>query len=134
MHSRITLEFFWKTQMSRYCFCLQRSWCVSNEQPSITKSGLYDYLLLSSSLFHFFYFIFSAPVSFHLCFPISWSLVSFFDVLSYAFIKHSRKLLHTCIYIHTHTHTHTPMGVSRQEYQSGVPLPSPIYIYILCII
>ena len=129
MHSRITLEFFWKTQMSRYCFCLQRSWCVSNEQPSITKSGLYDYLLLSSSLFHFFYFIFSAPVSFHLCFPISWSLVSFFDVLSYAFIKHSRKLLHTCIYTHTHTHTHT-----HGSFQAGVPewgaiAFSNIYIY-----
>ena len=33
--------------------------CVSNEQPCLKTTGLYDLLLLSS-LFHFFYFIVSA--------------------------------------------------------------------------
>ena len=43
-----------------------------------------------SSLFHFFYFIFRAPISFSLYFPISPSLF-LFDVLSQAFIRCSRK-------------------------------------------
>ena len=59
----------------------------------LKTTGLYDDLLLLSSLFHFFYFIFSAPISFSLCFPISPSLpfFFFFDVLSQAFTKRSRK-------------------------------------------
>ena len=48
-------------------------------------------LLLLSSLFHFFYFTFRAPISFSLCFPISLSLL-LLDVLSQAFIKHNRKM------------------------------------------
>ena len=47
-----------------------------------------NWTLLLSSLFHFFYFIFSAPISFSLCSNIS---PSFFDILSQAFIKCSRK-------------------------------------------
>ena len=54
-------------------------------------SGLHDDLLLLFSSFHFFYFIFSAPISFSLCFLIFPSLFSFYDVLSRAFIKSSRK-------------------------------------------
>ena len=51
------------------------------------KTGLYDDLLLLSSLFHFFDFIFSAPISFGIFshFPICF----FFYVLSQA--KYSRK-------------------------------------------
>lgn len=47
---------------------------------------IYDVLLLSS-LFHIFYFIFGAPFSFCLWFPVYPSLVA---VLS-KFMKHSRK-------------------------------------------
>ena len=80
-------------------FIGQRSRYISNEQPCLKTTGLYEDLLLLSSLFHFFYFIFSALISFSLCFPISPS--SFFDVLSQAFIKHSRSFcIHICnIYI-----------------------------------
>ena len=56
----------------------------------LKTTGLYDDLLLLSSLFHFSYFIFSAPISFSLCSPISPALFSF-DVLSQTFIKCSRK-------------------------------------------
>ena len=67
--------------------------------PTIQTCLVYGlYLLLLSSLFHFSYFIFSAPISFSLCFPIS--LSSFFKFsyfLSQAFIKCSRSF---CIHIY----------------------------------
>ena len=53
-------------------------------------TGLYEDVLLLSRLFHFFYFIFSAPISFGLRFAIPPSLF-LLDVLSQAFIMHSRK-------------------------------------------
>ena len=65
-----------------------------NEQSCLKRTGLHDDLLLLSSLFHFFFFMFSAPVSFSLCFPIIPS--PFFNVLSQAFIKCSKAF----IYIH----------------------------------
>ena len=72
---------------------------ISNEQLCLKTTGLYEDLLLLSSLFHFFYFIFSAPISFNVCFPISPSLLFFlFDVLSQAFIKHRKAFVYT--YIH----------------------------------
>ena len=71
---------------------------MSNEQSCLKTTALYDDLLLLSSLFHFFLFIFSAPVSLSLCSPISPSLLFFSDVLSQAFIKCSKKLLYTYIY------------------------------------
>ena len=52
---------------------------VSNEQSCLKTTGLYDDLLLLSSLFHFFYFIFSDPISFSLCSPIYPSLSPFFS-------------------------------------------------------
>ena len=99
MFIRITLEFFekYKCPGIAFFFSLQSSSCVSNEQPCLKTTGLWDDLLLSSSLFHFFYFIVSAPISFSSCSPISPSLSLFFYVLSQAFNKHSRK---TFVYIY----------------------------------
>ena len=73
---------------------------VSNKQSCLKTTGLYDDLLLLSSLFHFFYFIFRAPISFSLCSKISLPLL-FFDVLSQAFIKCSRKAF---VYIYKNKH------------------------------
>ena len=50
---------------------LQSSRYISNEKSCLKTTGLYKDLLLLSSLSHFFYFIFSAPISFSLYFPIS---------------------------------------------------------------
>ena len=58
--------------------------------------------LSSSSLFHFFYFIISAPISFSLCSPMSPTLFFFFPLMF--FIKPLSsvvvKLLYTCIKIY----------------------------------
>ena len=43
---------------------LQSSRNVSDEQPCLKTTGLYDDLSLLSSLFHFFYFIFRTSISF----------------------------------------------------------------------
>ena len=76
--SRCIPELSWnflKSQMPRSCFfSLWISRCVSSEQPFLNTTGLHDDLLLLPSLFHFFYFIFSAPISFSLYFPIAPSL------------------------------------------------------------
>ena len=70
--------------MPRYCFFfLQSSRYVSNEQPCLKTTGLYEDLLLLSSLFHFFYFIFSLP--FHLVYVFQFLHLFCFDVLSQAF-------------------------------------------------
>ena len=55
-----------KNTNAQVLFFLQSSRCDSNEQLYLKTTGLYDHLLLLSSSFHFFYFIFSAPVSFSL--------------------------------------------------------------------
>ena len=83
-------------------FFRQSSRYVSNKQTCLKTTGLYEDLLLYS-LFHFFYFIFSAPISFSLCFPISSSL--FFYVLYQALIKHSRKVI-VYIYINNMYNTY----------------------------
>ena len=74
--------------------------CISNGQLCLKTTGLYEDLLLLSSLFYSFYFIFSAPISFSLCFPISPSLLFFFLMF---FLKPLssivEKLLYTYIYI-----------------------------------
>ena len=59
-------------------FFLQSSRYVSNEQPCSKTTGLYSGILLLSSLFHFFCFIFRAPLSLSLYFPISPSHLFFF--------------------------------------------------------
>ena len=74
--------------MLRNCFFTKApDGYVSNEQPCLKTTRLYDDLLLLSSLFHFFYLIFSAPISFSLFSNLS----IFFYVLSQAFIKYNRK-------------------------------------------
>ena len=87
MYIRIILELFEKYKCSGITFFLQSSRYVSNQQLCLKTTGLYDDLSLLSNLFHFFYFMFSAPMSFSLCF----SIYLFFYVLSQAFIKYSRK-------------------------------------------
>ena len=80
--------------MPRYCFFFcQSSRYVSNKQPCLKATGLHEDLLLLSSLFHYFYFKFNAPISFMFSsFSISSSFF-FFDVLYQACIKHSRKVI-----------------------------------------
>ena len=77
----------------------------------LKTTGLYDDLLLVSSLFHFFYFIFSVPISSSLCSPISPSLffLTFFlkplssvvEKLLYTYTNmyyiYFRKLTHFCL-------------------------------------
>ena len=96
MHIRIILKFFEKCKCSSIAFFLQSSRYVSIEQSCSKTTGLYDDLLFLSSLFHFFYFIFSVPISFSLCSLISPSLL-FFNVLSQAFIKCRKALVYTYI-------------------------------------
>ena len=71
--------------------------CVSEEQPCLKTTGLYEDLLILRSLFHFFNFIFSDPSFSFSCFPISLSLFFFLNLLSQAFINCSRK---TFVYIY----------------------------------
>ena len=70
---------------------------VGRDWSDLGAAGLYYDLLCT--MFHFLYFIFSVPISFSSCSPISPSLL-FFDVLSQAFIKCSRKaFVYMFIYI-----------------------------------
>ena len=97
------LGIFEKYKRSGIAFFLQSSRCVFNEQSCLTTTGPYDDLLLLSSLVHFYYFMFSAPISFSLCSPISSSLLFSSDVLSQAFIKGTRKaFVYLYIYIQIH--------------------------------
>ena len=80
MHIRIILKFFEKYERLGIAFVFQSSRYVSNEQSCLKTTGLYDDLLLLSSLFHFFYLIFSALISFSLFsnFSISFFFLVFF--------------------------------------------------------
>ena len=96
---RITLEFFEKYKcpgIAFFFFPLQSSSCVSNEQPCLKTTRLCDDLLLFSSLFRFFYFIVSAPISFSSCSPISPSLSLFMFFLK-PLTSTVEKLLYTYI-------------------------------------
>ena len=66
LKSRCISELFWnslkKTNAQVLPFFLQSFSCVSDEQPYLKTTGLYGDLLLLSTLFHFFYFIISAPL------------------------------------------------------------------------
>ena len=67
--------------------------------PTIQTCLVYGlYLLLLSSLFHFSYFIFSAPISFSLCFPISLSLL-FLNFLIF-FLKPLSSVVEVFVYIY----------------------------------
>ena len=99
MHIRIILEIFEKCKFWGTAFYFQSSSCISNEPPCLKTTGymmtFYFYLVcfnfsISCSVLH-------VLVSFSLCFPVSPSFFFFFDVLSQAFIKHSRK---TLVYIY----------------------------------
>ena len=101
MQVGIILEFFEKYKCQDIALPPQSSRYVSNEQPCLKTTGLCEDLLLLSSSFHFFYFMFSAPISFSLCFPISPSL---FLISFPSLIKCSRKVL--CVYIYYSMHTY----------------------------
>ena len=92
-HTYMYMKAFLKNTNARVLlFFLQSSRCLSNEHSCLKTTGLYGDLVLLCSVFHFFYFIFSALISFSLCFLISLSVSFFsFDVLSHAFPKCSRK-------------------------------------------
>ena len=75
---RIILKCFEKYKSLGIALFIQSSRCVSNEQSYLKTPGLYGKLLLVPSLFHIFYFIFSAPISFSLYSPIFQSILFFF--------------------------------------------------------
>ena len=91
LFSRCTLELSWNFLKNNKCpgggggvFSSKALDVISNEQPYLKAVRLYG----ERSLFAFFCFIFSASISFILCFPISPFFCSF-----QAFIKYSRKAL-----------------------------------------
>ena len=114
--------------MCRYCFFLQSSRCVSNEQPCLETTVLYDDPLFLSSLFYFFYFIFSASIAF----MFSDFSISFFNVLFQSFIKGRRKAI---IYIYRNIIIYIPDQISRSVVSDSLrphesqhtrpPCPSP---------
>ena len=113
MHIWNILEFFEKYKCPGIAFFLQRSRYVSKKQPCLRRTGPQDDLLLLSSWFHFFYLIFSAPISFSFCFQISPFLLLFFYVLSQAFIKHSRTVF---IYIYIHSICRVYIYISLRKF------------------
>ena len=130
MHSRITLEFFEKYKCPDIAFV--------SKDPDVFLMSSYVQQKLDCMIIFYFHLVCST-------FSISYSVLPFHFIYVFQFLdllslflmpflmplsSIVEKLLHSCIHTHTHTHTHTPMGVSRQECQSGMPLPSPICIYI----
>ena len=92
MRIRIILKCFEKCKSLGTALFIQSSRYVSNEQSHLKTPGLYGKLLLVPSLFHIFYFIISAPISFSLCSPIFPSILFvFFNALSQVFVECSRK-------------------------------------------
>ena len=69
MHIRVILKLFENYKCPSIAFFSSRVTDVFKEQSCFI--GPHDDLLLVCNLFHFLYFIFSAPISFSLCFPIS---------------------------------------------------------------
>ena len=83
MHIRIILEFFEKkkNKCPGIAFFLQSFSCVSDEQPWLKTretTGLCGDLLLLSTLFHFFYFIISAPLHMSSIFSIFFIFIFIF--------------------------------------------------------
>ena len=83
---------FEKYKCPGIAFFLQSSRNVSNEQPCLKTTGLYDDLSRLSSLFHFFYFIFRASISFMFS---NFSIPSFFFTF---FLKPLSSVVYTNIY------------------------------------
>ena len=74
-------------------------WQGGKGGPTIKTCLVYGLcLLLVSSLFHFSYFIFSAPISFSLCVPISLSLL-FLNFLIF-FLKPLSSVVQVFVYIY----------------------------------
>ena len=81
--SELTWNFLKNTNAQVWLFS-SNSRCVSDEQPCLKTTGLYEDLFILPSLFHFLNFIFSEP-PFHLAIFQFLQLFIFFDVLSQAF-------------------------------------------------
>ena len=96
MQIRIILEFFEKYWCPGVAFFLRSSRDVSNEQLCLKTTGLCEGCLLLSTLHHFFYLTFSAPIS---RFPISSSLLFFFFLMFFLMSLSSivEKLLYTYV-------------------------------------
>ena len=103
LKSRCMLELSWNfldnTKAQLLLFFSKAPDVLSNEQSCLKTTGLYDDLLLLSSCF-ILCFIFSVPISFSLCFPISPSISWLF------FLKTLSRIIEK-FFIHTHAHTHT---------------------------
>ena len=77
MRIRIILEVFEKYKCPVIAFVLQSSRHVSNEQPYLKTTELYEDFFLSSSLFHFFYFVLPFHFLVYVTFSISYSVLPF---------------------------------------------------------
>ena len=92
---------FWKIQVKkkiqvpRYCLFFSKALDVYNEQPCLETTGLCEDLFLFSSLFHFFYFIFSRPTSFSLF--SNFSVSSFFNIF---FLKPLSSIVEKLVYMY----------------------------------
>ena len=96
MHIRIILKFFEKCKCSDTA-SFSRAPEVFSKQSCLKATGIYYDVLILSSLFHLFYFIFSAPTSFSLFsnFSIFSLSLCFFSIL---YCKHSRKAFAYILY------------------------------------
>ena len=70
---------FWKIQMCRYCFVFTSAPDMFLMSNHVKNNWIIWWSFTFISLFHLFYFIFSAPISFSLCFPVSLSLHFFWS-------------------------------------------------------
>ena len=98
--SELSWNFFEKHKCSGIAFSPELQIYVSNGQSCLQTTGLYDDLLLLSSLFHFFYFIFS--VYFHLVYVLQFLhlfLMFFFKPLSNVVEKLLYTHIHICKYV-----------------------------------
>ena len=118
MHTRIILKCVEKYKCPGIAF--SRAPDVSDAQPCLKTTRLYDDLLLLSILFHFFYFILSVPIS--LSFPIFSNSES--PLLLLTQFNH----VQLCVTPYKAAHqAPLSLGSSRQEYWSGLPFPSPMH-------